>query len=82
EAESPADVLAFLHDPDGMAFLFPDIHMGLDLLCFLQDEETMELIILALQAKVSPTLKAHIWQRVITSVMPEFFYTVEVGIKS
>ncbi|KAF8510406.1 hypothetical protein BU17DRAFT_98110 [Hysterangium stoloniferum] len=76
KAKSPTDVLSFLHNPDGKAFLFPDTHMGPDLLCFLQDEETMELIILALQAKVSPSVPANIWQRAIISVTPDFFYTV------
>ncbi|KAF8521967.1 hypothetical protein BU17DRAFT_64689 [Hysterangium stoloniferum] len=76
KAKSPTDVLSFLHNPDGKAFLFPDTHMGPDLLCFLQDEETMELIILALQAKVSPSVTANIWQRAIMSVTPDFFYTV------
>ncbi|KAF8529243.1 hypothetical protein BU17DRAFT_10753, partial [Hysterangium stoloniferum] len=50
KAGSPDDVFAFLQDLDGKAFLFPDTHMGPNLLCFLQDEETMELISLVLQA--------------------------------
>ncbi|KAF8517282.1 hypothetical protein BU17DRAFT_91994 [Hysterangium stoloniferum] len=79
KAGSPDDVLAFLQDPDRKAFHFPDTHMGLDLLCFLQDEETMELIILALQAKVSPTLKADTWQDAINSLIPEFSHMVEGG---
>jgi hypothetical protein len=53
KAGSPIDILTFLENPDGKAFLFPDIHMGPDLLCFRQDEETKELIVLLLQAKVS-----------------------------
>jgi hypothetical protein len=37
KATSPTDVLQFLNNPDGKYFLFPDNHMGPDLLCFLQD---------------------------------------------
>jgi hypothetical protein len=80
KARFPADVLAFLNDPNGKAFLFPDTHMGPDLLCFLQDE-TKELILLALQGKISPTLNAQTWQSAVISLMPEFFYTVVVCIK-
>jgi hypothetical protein len=57
-------------------FLFPDTQMGPDFLCFLQDEETKELILLALQAKASPTLNARIWPSAVISVTPQFFYTV------
>jgi hypothetical protein len=80
KAKSPVDVLTFLDNPDGMAFLFPDTHMGLDLLCFLQDEETKELIVLALQAKISPQLNPRTWDSALNSVTPQFFYTMVVGI--
>ena len=80
KAGSPADVLAFLHNPDGKTFLFPDTHMGPDLLCFLQDKETKELIVLALQTKVSPNLDAQTWQSALISLTPQFFYTLVVGI--
>ncbi|KAF8516724.1 hypothetical protein BU17DRAFT_92559 [Hysterangium stoloniferum] len=79
KANSPEDVLAFLHDPDGKPFLFPDNHMAPDVLCTLQDKETKELIILAVQGKVSPTLNAQKWRDAITSVTPEFFYMVQNG---
>ncbi|KAF8510678.1 hypothetical protein BU17DRAFT_97886 [Hysterangium stoloniferum] len=82
KASSPKDVLAFLHDPDGKPFLLPDIHMGPDVLCTVQDEETKELIILAVQAKVSPILNAQKWRDAIISVTPEFFYTMQKGEKS
>ena len=82
KAGSPADVLAFLHNPDGKAFLFPDTQMRPDLLCFLQDEETKELIFLALQARVSPNPDAQTWQSALDSLTPQFFYTVVVGIKT
>jgi hypothetical protein len=81
KARSPADVLAFLNDPNGKAFLFPDNHMGPDLSCFLQDEETKELILLAAQGKISPTLDARTWQSAVISVTPEFLYTVVVCTK-
>jgi hypothetical protein len=55
--------------------------MGSDLMCFLQDEETKELILLALQAKVSPTLDARTWQSALISLAPQFFYTMVVCIK-
>ncbi|KAF8521901.1 hypothetical protein BU17DRAFT_87449 [Hysterangium stoloniferum] len=82
KASSPEDVLAFLHDPDGKPFLLPGIHMGPDVLCTLQDQETKELIILAVQAKVSPILNAQKWRDAIISVTPEFFYTMQKGEKS
>jgi hypothetical protein len=79
-AKSPTDVLTFLDNPDGKAFLFPDNHMGSDLFCFLQDEETKELILLAIQSKALPTLDAETWRSALNSVTPQFFYTVLVGI--
>ncbi|KAF8519086.1 hypothetical protein BU17DRAFT_90258 [Hysterangium stoloniferum] len=79
KAKSPEEVLAFLHNPDGKPFLFPDNHMGPDVMCTLQDKETKELIILAVQAKVSPTLNAQKWRDAINSVTPRFFYTVQKG---
>jgi hypothetical protein len=79
KAKCPADVLSFLNNPDGTAFLFPDTHMGPDLMCFLQDEKTKELIILALQGKRSH-LDARTWQNAIISVTPQFFYTMVVSL--
>jgi len=68
-----------LSDPDGKAFLFPDAHIGPDLLCFLQDEEMKELIVLALQARVSPKLNVKIWEDAVNSLRPQFFCTAVVG---
>jgi len=76
-AKSPTDVLTFLNDPAGKCFLFPDTHMGPDLLCFLQDEETKELILLMLQAKIPEFLGAQAWRFALESVTPQFFYTVK-----
>ncbi|KAF8309783.1 hypothetical protein F5887DRAFT_1091838 [Amanita rubescens] len=76
KAQSPEDVLKFLENPDGKAFLFPDNHMGADLLCFLQTEETKELILAAFQSKVTPDLNLGTWKKAINSVTPKFFYTV------
>lgn len=81
KAMSPTDVLKFLNNPDGKAFLFPDNHMGPDLLCFLQDEESKELILLALQAKIVESLDARTWRSALNSVKLQFFYTVNVCIK-
>jgi hypothetical protein len=81
KAKSPTDILAFLENPDGKVFLLPDIHMGPDLLCFLQDEETEELILLALQANISPSLVVQHWQSAVDSITPQFFYMVVVCIK-
>ncbi len=75
KATSPDDVVKFLNDPDGKCFLFPDTHMGPDLLCFLQDVETKELILLVLQSKLSKVLAADICLRALESVDPKFFYT-------
>jgi hypothetical protein len=47
--------------------------MGSDLLCFLQDEETKELIVAALQAKVSPPIDARTWCSAMYSVTPPNF---------
>ncbi len=82
KATSPNDVLTFFDNPDGKPFLFPDNHMGPDLFCFVQDEETKELILLAVQAKVSPKITAETWISALNSITPDFFYTIVVGIKS
>ncbi|KIL64994.1 hypothetical protein M378DRAFT_105538 [Amanita muscaria Koide BX008] len=75
-AASPKDVLEFLNNPDGKCFLFPDTHMGPDLMCFLQDEETKELILVAVQARlIFPSLTVSDWLSAIETVTPEFFYT-------
>ncbi|KAF8512020.1 hypothetical protein BU17DRAFT_96669 [Hysterangium stoloniferum] len=79
KASSPENILAFLHNPDGKPFLLPNTHMGPDVLCTLQDKETKELIILAVQAKVLPTLNSQKWRDAIISVTPKFFYTLEKG---
>ncbi|KAF8241170.1 hypothetical protein L208DRAFT_1464244, partial [Tricholoma matsutake] len=76
-AKSPTDILKFLNDPAEKCFLFPDTHMGPDLLCFLQDEETKELILLTLQAKILKFLGAQAWRLALESVTPQFFYTVK-----
>lgn len=82
KAQSPADVLKFLNDPDGKAFLFPDCHMGPDVMCFALDEVTNELILLFVQAKLSKVLCASTWQEAVTSITPEFFYTITVRFQS
>jgi hypothetical protein len=82
KAHSPDDVLAFLKDPKGKAFLLPDNHMGPDVICFFQDKETQELILVVLQAKSTPTLDSGTWLKALNSVMPEFFYTVMVCARS
>jgi hypothetical protein len=78
KAKSPANVVEFLNDPKGKPFLFPDNHMGPDLTCFLQDELTKELILVGLQGKLHKKLNARTWQDALTSVVPEFFYTIIV----
>ncbi len=81
KAASPKDVLEFLNNPDGKCFLFPDTHMSPDLMCFLQDEETKELILVAVQARfIFPSLKVSDWLSAIETVTPEFFYTSNVCI--
>ena len=80
-AACPVDVLKFLNNPDGKCFLFPDTHMGPDLMCFLQDEETKELILIAVQARfIFPSLTVSNWLSAIETVTPEFFYTCNVCI--
>ena len=80
KAQSPTDVLKFLEDPDGKVFLFLDTHMGGDLLFVLQNPETRELILAAIQSKLTPELIATIWKKALNSVTPELFYTVVVGV--
>ena len=82
KATSPIDVLKFFNDPDGICFLFPNNHMGPDLLCFLQDEETKELTLVGLQTKTSVSLDEEAWLPALDSVMPQLFYTADVRITS
>lgn len=78
KAKSPANVVEFLNDPKGKPFLFPQNHMGPDLTCFLQDEQTKELILVVLRAKLRKDIDVGAWQNALTSVLPEFFYTLTV----
>ena len=80
KATSPTDVLNFLDNPDGKCFIFPDNHMGPDLLCFLQDDETKELILVVLQAKISLSLSVTAWLSALDSITPQFFYKCKVCI--
>jgi hypothetical protein len=80
KATSPADVLNFLNNPDGKCFLFPDNHMGPDILFFLQDEETKELILVTLQAKITQCLDARAWGSALDSITLQFFCTSNVCI--
>src|ERR1700722_145451 len=71
--------LQFLEDPKGIPFVFPDNHMGGDLICSLQDEETGELMVVFLQSKVgSRSLDASCWRRALDSITPQLCYTVHV----
>jgi hypothetical protein len=72
-ATSPDDVVRFLNNPDGKCFLFPDVHMGPDLLCFFQDVETKELICKMSLTKTSKILDTEISLRALES---ELFYIV------
>ena len=78
KAASPADVLNFLNNPDGKCFIFPDNHMGPDMLFFLQDEETKELSLGAVQAKIARSLDTRAWQSALDSITPQFLYTCDV----
>jgi hypothetical protein len=78
KAYSPEDVLEFFRDPSGVPFLFPHVCMGPDLIGFLKDKKTQELIILLLQAKARPALDASTWLSALQSVNPDFFYTMIV----
>ncbi len=71
---SPNDIRKFLDNPDGKCFLFPDVHMGPNLMCFLQDQETKELILLLLQSKYLRYLTPENWLCALDSVKPEFFF--------
>lgn len=75
KAHSPTDVLKIFQDPDGKAFLFPDNHMGPDLMCFVLDQQTKELILLTLQSKMAASLNAPTWSNAVNSITPKFFYT-------
>jgi len=76
KAISPTDVLKFLSDPKGRPFLFPDNHMGPDLMCFFEDKETGELIMVAVQSKITSPLGSKLWIEAVNSVTPECFYTM------
>jgi hypothetical protein len=80
KARSPEDAIAYFKDPKGIAFLFPDIHMGPDLIAFFKDKKTQELIILLLQAKARPKLDSKTWLGALESITPDFFYTMIVGV--
>ena len=82
KASSPADVLAFFDNPNGKAFLFPNDHMGPDLLFFLRDEDSGELILVGLQTKFKGSFDNTTWLSALNSIMPQFFYTVNVCIMS
>jgi hypothetical protein len=77
-AKSPAEVLKFFYDPRGYSFLFPHNSMGPDLVGFLQDEETGELITLLPQDKVTPDLTRSTWLEAVNSTHPNLFYTMIV----
>ena len=78
KATSPTQVIEFLNNQKGKCFLFPNTHMGPDLLWFFQDWETKELILVNAQGKVSETLSPAKWQHALQSVEHNFFYTVKV----
>jgi hypothetical protein len=81
KAQSVEDVLAFFADPKGKCFLFPHNHMGPDVICFLKDKETSELIILLLEARARATLDQRTWDKSIQTVTPMFFYTTTVRVR-
>ncbi|KAF8223481.1 hypothetical protein L208DRAFT_1316565, partial [Tricholoma matsutake] len=74
-ATSPTDVLNWFNNPNGKCFIFPDTHMGPNLLFFLQDEETKELILGAVQARIVQRLDTCAWLSALDSVMLQCFYT-------
>ena len=81
KAALPKNVLAFMNNPNGRCFIFPDNHMGPVLLFFLQDVEINELILGGLRSKlVSPHLDLSGWREALNSVTPDFFYTTNVSI--
>jgi hypothetical protein len=81
KAGSPEHVLEFMNNPNGKCFLLPDNHMGPDLLFFLQDVETEELILVGMQGKlVRRPLDVSRWLKALESVTPQFFYTIKVCI--
>jgi hypothetical protein len=81
KAQSVEDVLAFFTDPKGTCFLFPRGYMGPDVICFLEDKETSELIILLIQARARSTLDSRTWLKSLETVTPEFFYTMIVRVR-
>jgi hypothetical protein len=74
KADCPAQVLEFIHDPKGVAFLNPDFHMHPDTLAFFQEETTEEIILFAGQDKVGK-MNAQAWQAALDSVNVQLFYT-------
>jgi hypothetical protein len=78
KASSPANVVDFLYNPKGRPCLLPDKQMGPDVIAFLRDEESEELLLLLLQSKATPKLDPGTWLSAINSTLPDFFYTVVV----
>jgi hypothetical protein len=76
----PANVLSFFNNLKGCPFLFPDNHMGPNLVGFLQDEEMGELIILLSQDKITTNLDQSIWLAAVNSTQPNLFYTMIVSL--
>ncbi len=77
-ATCPEDVLSFLENPNGK--LFPDCHMGPDLLFFLQDMEIMTLMCVSVEDKLQKELTQAAWNRAVQTVTPEYLYMVKVCI--
>jgi hypothetical protein len=79
KAKSSIEVLRFLDNPDGKPFLFPDTHMCPDVICFIQNKETTELIPLALQSKVKAKMNVRLWLAAVNSLLPCSFYIMVVS---
>jgi hypothetical protein len=77
KAQSVENVLEFFADPKGKPFLFPDIHMGPDVVAFFVDKETQELIMFLVQAKSRPKLNFSTWMNALESITPDLFYSMK-----
>ena len=78
KATSPKEILSFLHNPNGILFLFPDAHMDPDVIAYFQEEDTGELIVLTAQLKARQHINAARWRDAVRSITPDLFYTAAV----
>jgi hypothetical protein len=77
KAGNHEDVVRFFTNPCGITFLFPDTRMGPDLIFFVKDKETGELMMVVVQIKATLNVS---WLVALQSITPDFFYSMIVRV--